>query len=152
MPKRKKRLRVVFDTNVVIRHFISYRRKKQNFNRRVFELWLIRNQIQLVVSTEIVKEFLDTMKLILGIAEGLLEKWEGRFFAHHADVVSPGKRFAFSRDPKDNLFLAVAAAGKADFLITNDRDLLEIAEADKRNLKFRIVTPEQFIEYWENVS
>ena len=43
-------------------------------------------------------------------------------------------------------------AAKAQFLITNDRDLLEIAEADKRRLKFRIVTPEQFLEYWENLS
>ncbi len=153
MPKRKARLRAVFDTNVVIRHFISYRRgNKRNFNRRVFELWFIKNQIQLVVSPEIVQEFLSAMGLVLGVPEVSLKKWERWFFTHRADVVSLGKRFAFSRDPKDNVFLAVAAGGKAEFLITNDRDLLEISEADKRKLRFKIVTPKQFLDYWQNPS
>jgi predicted nucleic acid-binding protein len=67
-------------------------------------------------------------------------------------VVSLGRRFKLSRDPKDNIFLEVAAVGKADFLITNDRDLLEISGADRRKLKFKIVTPAQFIEEWERAE
>lgn len=34
------------------------------------------------------------------------------------------KRVAVCRDPDDDLFLAVALAGKADFVVTNDSDLL----------------------------
>ncbi|HEY3139393.1 MAG TPA: putative toxin-antitoxin system toxin component, PIN family [Blastocatellia bacterium] len=153
MPKRKERLRAVFDTNVVVRHFIGYRKgQKENYNRRVFELWFIKNQIQLVVSPEIIEEFLETMRSVLAVSDESLKRWDGRFLKHRADVVSLGKRFTFSRDPRDNIFLAVADTGKADFLITNDRDLLDISDEDKRKLKFKIVTPKQFLDYWKTSS
>jgi len=42
--------------------------------------------------------------------------------------------------------LATAAAGRAAYLITNDRDLLELPASLRRTLKFRIVTPRQFLE------
>jgi predicted nucleic acid-binding protein len=63
-----------------------------------------------------------------------------------------GTRHDFSRDPKDNKFLAAATAAKAKFLITHDRDLLDISDEDKRKLKFKIVTPQQFLDYWESLS
>ena len=44
------------------------------------------------------------------------------------------------------MFIATAIAAKAKFLVTNDRDLLDIADAEKRNLKFDIVKPEQFLK------
>ncbi len=31
-----------------------------------------------------------------------------------------------SRDPKDNMFLACALEGHADYIVTGDRDLLDI--------------------------
>ena len=145
MPTRKPRLRVVFDTNVVIRHFLSCQHKRHSPSRHVFELWLVKSQLQLVVNPAIIEEFLAIMRELLGLPEELLKKWEQRFSSHHADKVVIRQRLALSRDPKDNVFLAVAAAGKADFLITNDFDLLEISEADKHQLKFQIVTPAQFL-------
>jgi putative PIN family toxin of toxin-antitoxin system len=150
LPKRKQRIRVVLDTNVLIRHFISYiRSRKQSFNRRAFELWFIKNQIQLVVSSEIVEEYITALKAVLGFTDDVLKRWQSRFFSHNADVVSPGKRYTLSRDPKDNIFLAIAAIGRTDFLITNDRDLLDISDEDKRKLKFQIVTPGQFLKQWD---
>ena len=50
-----------------------------------------------------------------------------------------------SRDPDDNLLLATAVAGKAKFLITHDRDLLDLPEAQRRKFKFEIVTPGDFL-------
>lgn len=47
------------------------------------------------------------------------------------------------RDPDDQKFLETAAAASADFLVTKDRALLELARAvEKRALPFRIVKPE----------
>jgi putative PIN family toxin of toxin-antitoxin system len=59
--------------------------------------------------------------------------------------VSLGKIPTESRDADDNLILATALVGKADFLITNDKDLLDISAADKKKFKFRIVTPVEFL-------
>jgi predicted nucleic acid-binding protein len=42
--------------------------------------------------------------------------------------------------------LATALVGKADFLITNDKDLLDIAESDEKKFKFKIVTPTGFFK------
>ncbi|HKP10516.1 MAG TPA: hypothetical protein VJZ91_00350 [Blastocatellia bacterium] len=34
-------------------------------------------------------------------------------------------------------------------LVTNDRDLLDISDQDKRKFKFQIVTPGQFLKQWD---
>jgi len=151
LPKRKK-LRVVFDTNVVIRFFISRYRNRTSLNRHIFELWLRGRRLELIVSAEIVKEYLEIMKEVIGMPEASTKRWERRFLGRGTDVVSPRKRIRLSRDPDDNVFLEAAATGRADFLISNDRDLLEITEADKRKLKFQIVTPKEFVAQWENLS
>ena len=44
-------------------------------------------------------------------------------------------------DPKDQMFLEAAAAAKADYLVTKDRHLLDMA---RRRLPFRVVQPQFF--------
>lgn len=46
------------------------------------------------------------------------------------------------RDPKDNMFLALAIDGKADYLITSDTDLLDLNAIQET----AIVTPRTFYE------
>jgi predicted nucleic acid-binding protein len=46
------------------------------------------------------------------------------------------------RDPQDLPFLAVAFTGKADYLVTGDRDLLEI----EGPVMCPIITPERLLE------
>lgn len=50
--------------------------------------------------------------------------------------------FTLCRDPKDNKFLDLVFACKADFLITGDKDLLTLKDFKKT----KIVTPRKFIE------
>jgi putative PIN family toxin of toxin-antitoxin system len=47
-----------------------------------------------------------------------------------------------SRDPKDDVFLACAAACTADFLVTGDDDLLNLQKYGNT----RIVTPREFLD------
>jgi predicted nucleic acid-binding protein len=60
-------------------------------------------------------------------------------------TVRLGPRFTTSRDPDDDLFLATAAVGKAQYLITNDRDLLDITTVQRRKFMFAIVTPRELL-------
>jgi predicted nucleic acid-binding protein len=46
------------------------------------------------------------------------------------------------RDPHDTPFLQLAIAGKADHLVTGDKDLLSLGRRFSRS----IITPEEFIE------
>lgn len=45
-----------------------------------------------------------------------------------ADVVMPRSEPTASRDAKDNKFLATAEDAKADYLVSEDRDLLDLTE------------------------
>lgn len=51
-----------------------------------------------------------------------------------------------SRDASDNKFLELAADGGADFLITGDKDLLDLARRPDPAWGFSIVTPGAFLK------
>ena len=55
MVSRRRRLVVVFDTNVLVRALMS--RSKSSPNYRVVRLWLVERELQLVVSKEMLSEF-----------------------------------------------------------------------------------------------
>lgn len=50
------------------------------------------------------------------------------------------------RDPDDQAFLDLAQAGAAAFLVTGDRDLLDLDDPLFRHLGFAIVSPARFLE------
>lgn len=61
----------------------------------------------------------------------------------YCEVISPLNkpgRVPACRDPDDRVFLHLAAAGRAQFLVTGDADLLSIGESQP----YRIVTPADF--------
>src|SRR6266852_2277527 len=130
MAHRKKRIPVVADTNVFVRNFKA--RDKANTNRRVIRLWLLEKRLQMVVSAEIVSEYLEIFGEILGMDAETIRDWRLRFERDpRCTLVNLGRRFQESRDPDDNLFLATALAGRAEYLLTNDRDLLELPDEFK---------------------
>ena len=73
-----------------------------------------------------------------------------RLFASVVHWVQVSSTIDASRDPKDNMFLELAADGKADYLVTGDHDLLALAAPAATTWDFRIVTPEEFLaaEVW----
>lgn len=42
------------------------------------------------------------------------------------ELIRPADRITESRDPKDDIFLSVAVAGQADFIVSGDDDLLSL--------------------------
>ena len=55
-----------------------------------------------------------------------------------ARVVQSLKRISLCRDPKDDILLDCCSAAGADFLITGDKDLLEITDLP---FNVQIITP-----------
>jgi putative PIN family toxin of toxin-antitoxin system len=145
MAAKKKRIPVVLDTNVFIRAFLS--RSKSSPNKRIFRFWLLERKLQLIVSPEIVAEYLETFQDVLGFGEELLADWRTRFEKDgRSMLVRHSKRFHESRDPDDNLMLATAHAGKAEYLVTNDNDLLDLPAELQASLPFRICPPAEFLK------
>lgn len=62
--------------------------------------------------------------------------------AEVATVVEPTDRIDISSDPDDNRVLEAAVAGNADYIVTGDRDLLELGS----HARIQIVTPAAFVK------
>jgi putative PIN family toxin of toxin-antitoxin system len=144
MVARKQRIPVVLDTNVFVRAFKS--RTSASPNQRVVRLWLLAKQLQLIVCDALIDEYLGVFHQLLGMEEELIYQWQQRFAKDsRSTVVGLGRRYTESRDPDDSMLLDTATAGRAAYLITDDRDLLELPDAFRQTLKYQIVTPMQFL-------
>ena len=145
MPSRKRRIPVVFDTNVIVGFYLS--RNRSSANQQAFRLWRDQRQLQLIVSDDVVREYLEVL-LRLNVPEVLIKRLEERF-ARRITVtrVSLGSRPKLSRDPDDNVMIATARSGKAKFLITNDRDLLDISASEQARLRLTIISPAELLAW-----
>ncbi len=145
MVSRRERLIVVFDTNVFVRALLS--RSKTSPNYRVLRLWLVERELQLALSAELLGEYLEVFEQVLGMTHEVIDGWRERFTADtRVSPVNLGTRYKLSRDPDDNLVLATAVAGRAKWLLTNDKDLLELPEESKNLFRFEITTPHKFLQ------
>jgi len=143
VPPRKVRIPIVADTNVIIGYYLS--RNRQSAMARIFYLWRDLRKLQLIISPEMLAEYLEIL-VRLGVPKKRIEKLQEILLTY--DIVTRvrlGARPTASRDADDNLVLATAIVGKAKFLITNDRDLLDISEKDKKRFKFEILRPSEFL-------
>lgn len=64
-------------------------------------------------------------------------------FVTRVKIVQPKKELRLCRDPKDNMVLECCLSARADYLISSDRDLLEI-EHLPFNLK--IINPRKYLD------
>lgn len=136
MVSRKKRLAVVIDTSVMVSSVL-----RSTASRKVHDLWWKEKKLQLVVSEPIVEEYLEVLAEFL--SETLLYAFAQRFTrSDKVYKVQALKRYAVSRDPKDNMFVDAAMAGKAKYIISRDKDLTEL----KKFAGIKIVTPEAFLK------
>ena len=106
---------------------------------------------EVYLSSAIVAEIEGTIKRLstkLGgeKAKTLSALWE-RFEAH-CRMDEPGRNVSICRDPKDDAYLSLCAAVRADYLITGDKDLLAVEPARVSALPkcLKILTPRQFLE------
>lgn len=138
---------MVLDTNVLVVYYLS--KKKDSASSKTFLLWRTRRRIQLVVSDEVVTEYLDVLQR-LGVPEVRIKRLAERILSRQTvSHTKLGARPTESRDSDDNLILATAAASKAEYVVTNDSDLLDIPDSARKKFRFSIVTPGRFLSEME---
>lgn len=125
-------LKLVIDTNLWISFIIS---KKLN----QLEPILLNKNCKILFSSELISELQATItkpKLQKYFTENALEEMLN-VFDEYIDFINVKSKVQLCRDPNDNFLLALAKDGKADFLITGDKDLLEIGTFQETSiLKF----------------
>lgn len=130
-------MRAVLDTNIFVSgiHWSGP-------SEKVLRAWFL-NKFKLVSSTKTVDEFVKTMvsfKVPMKIEDILW--WESLILEKSELVVPKRKINVVKDDPDDNKFVETALEGKADYIVTQDRHLLNIKEFQG----IRILTPEEFLE------
>ena len=132
-------MRVVVDTNVIISAAIS--KKSTSF----LALELVIDFHKILISSPTFEELQGTLYQL---------KFERYFFPEdtrpgiletvlrYSSVVVPTVKVNICRHSKDNKFLELALAGKADCIITGDTDLLILHPFEN----IPIITPKEFLD------
>ena len=113
-------VRAVVDTNVLVSGLLGGRATRPL-------LAVLHGQtVRLIVSPWLIEEFLRvTSRPRLEPYFSARARQAIVWYLHtQAHVVSPRRRVAVCRDPKGNVVLEAAVAGRADVIVTGDRDLL----------------------------
>jgi putative PIN family toxin of toxin-antitoxin system len=134
----RKKIKVVIDTNIFISALLGSKNCKEirdKFVEAVFDI---------VISEEMFGELMDAIRepkfenLIkdedIKELRELLEK--------DAFWIIPEEKVFICRDIEDNIVLECALAGKVDFIVTGDKDLLSL----KKFKSILIITPKKFIK------
>jgi putative PIN family toxin of toxin-antitoxin system len=136
-------IRAVLDTNIFLRGLIN---PHSRCGRLLSEL---APSYILLTSPAIVREVLEVLHRpkIRARFPHIAEVDVARVIALFAtgEVVEPTEVPAVSRDVKDDIFLACAYQGGADYLVSEDKDLLCLREYEGT----RIVSSQEFIETLE---
>lgn len=123
---------IVLDTNVLVSGSIVPR------GNPAFILDSWRNgKIQIVTSFEILAEFQRVMLEKFHAPQHEVEMLNA-FFIWKGKLIEPKQKFdIIKEDPSDNKFLEVAVEGKADYIVSGDKDLLRL----KSFMGIQIISP-----------
>jgi len=131
---------VVIDTSVLIRYLIK---PSAAVRRLVEDLWL-NGDVVMVSSPELIAELEDV--LARDYIRALIRPEEGKAMLDAiratAEILPPLDEVpAYTRDPKDDKFVACAITGHASYIVTLDKDILALEKLGD----LQIVTPYDFV-------
>jgi len=115
----RRKLRIVFDTNLLI-SAVFYGGKPLELLNLVKQ-----GQIAVIVTPDILSEYRRSL-FNFSKDEAIAAEWHG-YFREFGILVQVTRKFDLCRDADDNKFLNAAHAGKADFIVSGDKDLREVA-------------------------
>jgi putative PIN family toxin of toxin-antitoxin system len=126
--------RVVVDTNVFVSALIW-----GGNPGKVIELWQ-KGTFILLLSPFLLTEILLTLERF-GFSQGDLKRLQ-LILERHSFKLTPSRAVSVCRDNKDNQILDLCLVGKADYLITGDKDLLVLQEFQGT----KIVEPKKYLD------
>ncbi|MFC2037024.1 putative toxin-antitoxin system toxin component, PIN family [Chloroflexota bacterium] len=133
-------IRAIIDTSVLIRYLIK---PSAAVKELIEERWL-GDEVQMVTALDLIAELEGVLKR--DYIQTLIRTDEGQALldaiTQKADILPPlGPVPAYTRDPKDDKFVACTLVGDANYLITEDKDMLVLEVVGD----VRIVTPYDFL-------
>lgn len=130
-------MRVCLDTNVLISGIFW-----RGIPGRIIDLW-IENRFDLVATLSILDEYRRILKRIeASTGENVAEKWIKILVEKLIMVIPLSKPKKWSRDVHDDQFIQCSLSANVDYLVTGDKDLLELSDP----MPFSILKPKVFLD------
>ena len=129
-------MRVVFDTNIFISSFVIPGSLAEQAVSRI-----IGGRDDLVLSGDIIREVLSVLSSKFGQGREALGH-VAVMLSDLGEMVKPGKRVSVFRDEPDNRILECAISGRADLIVTGDKEMLRL----KEYMGIKIVTLRYYLE------
>ena len=132
-------LKAVIDTTVWISGVFWH-----GLPNEILELWKA-GDFEIIVSEAILEEIerkLHEKAVEFEMETEVVSEWID-LITIEAIFVQPQEKIQACRDPEDELFLKAAVEGRADFIVSGDKDLTDMGEF--REIK--LVKPRQFYDF-----
>ena len=129
-------MRVCLDTNVLISGIFW-----KGIPGKILDLW-IEDRFDLIGTLSILGEYQRILKRLgQAVDERLAQKWIEVLIEKMIIIIPAPSVKRWSRDIHDDKFVEGSLAGKADYLVTGDKDLLDL----KIDFPFQIVKAKKFL-------
>jgi putative PIN family toxin of toxin-antitoxin system len=135
-------LNIILDTNILF-SALAFDKHVEDLVRKVlddyknFTVWRSDETLIELQQKLTSKKFLDYRKFDLNQVQELLD-----WYKLNTRLAEVSEKVTISRDPGDNKFLELAKAIDADYIISGDKDLLEIGEFEG----VKILKPSVFLQ------
>ncbi len=134
-------MKIVLDTNIFVSSFFGGKPKQ------IIDLWKDGN-VTLCLSRPIIDEYINVLtRMDLRNEQELVE-----LISHFRKGINclftaqPPSLNIVERDPDDNKFIECAVAAKSEYIVSGDKDLLDI----KTYFDIEIIRPVEFIEQMDH--
>lgn len=133
-------MKVVLDTNIIVSGIFW-----GGTPLKVLTLWE-KQKLDVLVSDLILDEYLRTIHRIADRLDrsDLYRTW-ALVLPSKVNLISVRKSFRLCRDPKDDMFIDCAIAGKSRYIVTGDQDLLALESV----MSVQIIEAKQLIEEYK---
>ncbi|MBR2700265.1 MAG: putative toxin-antitoxin system toxin component, PIN family [Clostridia bacterium] len=131
-------MRIVIDTNVMISGVFF-----GGFPRRVIEA-VVDGRITACATREIVEEYLEIIREMIACRQGTFGENFFQPLMHRLRMIEAKTSIELCRDPDDDKFIACAIDGGCLYIVSGDRDLLELNRVEG----IEIITARKFCEHY----
>lgn len=130
----KKPPRIILDTNILISALVYGGKPEQIYNL------VLDKQIVAITSPILLSELTEILIKKFKFELSRIKQLE-KITKNNFIIINPSKIILLARDEDDNRVLEAAAEGRCNYIITGDKDLLDLATF--KNIK--ILTPDTFL-------
>ena len=129
-------MKVVFDTNIFISAFVIPNSKAEQAMIKIIE-----GSDTLLLSKEIVGEILSVLSTKFHRDREAISH-VALYLSELARIVKPTRKIRLFKDDPDNRILECAVSGKADVIVTGDKEILKLGEYEG----IRIISLKEYLE------